>query len=88
MSQSPKTNVNKTPYPESGFDPVALHELIDSITPAQFGVLVARYIQKDPSSTFWFLVGKAVELHTGMPPEWDEIEMLINKIAHIGEGQI
>lgn len=65
----------------STFDPDAVQDIIDRITPEQFAVLVAKHIQETPSSQNYALVNQVIEGVTGWDAEHEQVRGLIDRIA-------
>ena len=63
------------------FDPDAGGEVAASMTPHDLAVRLMREIKETPSSQHQSLVGKAICQVTDWEPEWDEIEVLIDRVA-------
>ena len=66
---------------KSVFDPDIQDRVADNMTPAEFGIQVARVIQESPSSGNWTVAGQTIQAVTGWSPDWDQSERLINRIA-------
>lgn len=62
------------------FDPDLIQKQIDSIDPAEFGLLLAEVISDHPSSSNWVLVSWAIEKKTGWEAEHEQVQALIERI--------
>lgn len=63
------------------FDPDAGEDVANSMSAHDLAVRLMREIKETPSSQYQTLVGKAIQQVTDWEPEWNEIELLIDRVA-------
>lgn len=66
---------------KSIFDPDVQDQVAEYMSPAEFGIQVARIFQESPSSGNWAVAGKTIEAVTGWSPDWDQAKRLIERIS-------
>ena len=70
-----------TKQPEKVFDLDAIDAILKVLSPAAFGVLVARAIRENPESKYWALVSTALKGTTGWDLDWEQVRDLVERLA-------